>query len=386
MGATVTQRRWSWGAAGGLSLVVIGLAARFTPAGLPAASPAPGIQVDKGIIALAPGAPQWRFVRLGTVGAAGGRWTDPVPARISIDQTRASRVGAPLPGRVSRVFAEMGERVRAGDPLFSVASPDIAELLASREKAVVDLESARATLVRVRAVVASRAVPAKEELLATQQLKQAEVSLRFADAKLGSLKVASHGEGGFTVTAPRAGVVVEKNVLVDQQVSPDGSGVLMVVADLSSVWVVADLFEADAADIQKGASAQVTSPSLPDLKIDGTVDMVSSVVDPNRHTLPIRVGLANPAGLLHPNVYARVRFALSPRRAGTLEVSASALVSDGEHQYVYVQDPSGRFARREVTTGSVREGRVPVLSGLARGETVVEEGAILLDNQLSLGE
>ena len=110
------------------------------------------------------------------------------------------------------------------------------------------------------------------------------------------------------------------------------------------------------------------------------------MVDPNRHTLPIRVGLANATGLLHPNVYARVRFALSPRRAGTLEVSASALVSDGEHQYVYVQDPSGRFARREVTTGSAREGRVPVLSGLARGETVVEEGAILLDNQISLGE
>jgi hypothetical protein len=103
-----------------------------------------------------------------------------------------------------------------------------------------------------------------------------------------------------------------------------------------------------------------------------------------RHTVAVRVRLANPAGVLRPNVYARVRFETRAPAAAIVEIPASALVSDGERQYVYVETGPGRFARREVTTGAAHEGRVPVMRGLARGETVVEEGAILLDNQLAL--
>ena len=113
--------------------------------------------------------------------------------------------------------------------------------------------------------------------------------------------------------------------------------------------------------------------------------MVSSVVDPNRHTVPIRVRLPNPERLLRPNVFARVRFGAS-HPAGSVEIPATALVTDGEHQYVYVQSEEGRFARREVVAGSAHDGLVPVISGLKGGEIVVEEGAILLDNQLALGQ
>ncbi len=312
-------------------------------------------------------------------------WTDAVPARITIDETRASKLGAPLAGRVSRVSVELGQRVAAGAPLFSVASPDLAELRSNGEKAAVDLEAARATLERVHAMVEGRALPAKDELSAQQQFSQAELALKLAQAKLASLHVSPGGESEFTVTAPRAGVVVEKNVLFGQQVGPDGAGVLMVVADVSSVWMVADLFEAQANDVREGAAAEATCPSIPGLKLEGTVEMVSAVVDPTRHTVPIRVRLSNPGGSLRPNDYARVRFSVPPHSAAAVEISASAVVSDGERQHVYVQERQGRFVRREVTTGSAREGRILVLTGITRGETVVEEGAILLDNQIALG-
>jgi RND family efflux transporter MFP subunit len=235
----------------------------------------------------------------------------------------------------------------------------------------------------VEAIVKTRALPAKEEVAAQQQLRQAEVAFRLAESKLASLQVRSPEDGAFTVVSPRPGVVVEKNVLVDQQVAPDGSGGLMVIADLSSVWVVAELFEADTVDIREGAAARVTSPSLPDQSLEGRVEMVPAVVDPARHTLPVRVRLANPDRLLRPNVYATVRFATPPRK-DAVEVKASALVSDGERQYVYVQDTAGHFARREVAAGSAREGRVTILSGLRAGETIVQEGAYLLDNQIAL--
>jgi RND family efflux transporter MFP subunit len=354
---------------------------RRPPEEKPAAAPA--MVVEKGVISLAPGAPQWEFVKLARAEPAAARWTDPVPARVSIDQTRASKVGIPLSGRISRVFVELGQKVAAGDPLFSVTSSELAELRTQREKSEVDLAAAKAALDRVRAVVATRALPAKEELAAQQQYRQAEISLKLADSKLASLRVESRGENEFEMRSPRAGVVVEKNVLVDQQVSPDASSPVMVVADLSSVWVVAEMFEADARDVREGTTAEVTSPSLPDLKLTGRVDVVSSVVDPSHHTVPVRVRLDNPEKVLRPNVFARVRFATAPAPR-SVEVAASALVSDGANQYVYVQIKDGRFSRRTVVAGSVRENRITLLSGLAAGETVVAEGGVLLDNQIDL--
>ena len=381
----VTGRKALWAGAIGTSVLAVALAARFTRAAPSVPAESPDMKVDKQTIAIAAGAPQWRYLRLGAVGEAVAHWSDAVPARITIDETRASKVGTPLPGRVTRVYVELGQPVAAGDPLFSVKSPDIAELRAGREKAAVDLEAARKALDRVKALVATRALPAKEEVSALQQFRQTELAQRLAEAKLGSLEVAAQAENAFTVKAPRAGVVVEKNVLVDQRVSPEAGGALMVVADLSAVWAVADLFEPQAVDVTEGSPAELTSPSLPGLSFEGRVERVYAVVDPARHTIPVRVRLANPQRQLRPNVYARVRFAIAARTS-SLEVPATALVSNGERQYVYVQAKDGRFARREVVTGPAHEGRVPVLSGLSRGETIVEDGAILLDNQMAIAQ
>jgi cobalt-zinc-cadmium efflux system membrane fusion protein len=367
------------------SVLAVWLAAGYGRDRPAAAATAAGLSVEGRRIALASDAPQWRFVKLATAEPARLRWTDPQPARIGIDQARASKVGVAVTGRVTRVFVELGERVRKGQPLFTVSSPEVAELKAEREKAAVDVEAARATFERVRALVASHAVPAKEEATAGQQLRQAEVAQRLAESKMQSLSVLPSAERNCDVSSPRDGLVVEKNVLVDQQVSPDSSGSLMVVADLSWVWVTAEVFEAEAAGIRPGDAAQVTSPAFPGVALEGRVDMVSSVADPARHTLPVRVRLANPAGILRPNVYAQVRFA-APPRPDAVEVPGSAVLFDGARQYVYVEDGRGGFVRRDVTTGPAREGRVTVLSGLDGGQKVVAEGAVLLDNQLDLSE
>jgi cobalt-zinc-cadmium efflux system membrane fusion protein len=374
---------WVASLVGGMATVLAAAAWNRAPAE-PAAG-TPGMRVEKDAVTLQHGAPQWQVLKLGAVTPANTHWTDPVPARVVIDETRASRVSVPLSGRVTNVFVELGQNVKEGDPLFSVASPEIAQLRAEKDKSSVDLEAARTALERVRAMVASRALPAKEELAAERDVREAEVASRLAGSKLESLRVSSRSDNEFTVTAPRAGVVVEKNVLLGQAVSPDGSGSVMVVADLSSVWVVADLFDMEATGVREGTDAQVTSPALPEIQMQGRVEMVSSVVDPNRHTVPIRVRLGNADRLLRPNIYARVRFATS-HPEGTLEIPATALVTDGDRQFVYVQTEQGRFQRRAITAGSVHDGRVPVLAGLKEGEIVVEEGAILLDNQLALSQ
>jgi RND family efflux transporter MFP subunit len=362
------------------SAVAIGLAASFTREPPPKPPEARGMTVGSVDVSLAPDAPQWRVLKLGAAKPAETRWSDPVPARVRIDETRASKVGAPLEGRVLTVFVELGQTVKVGEPLFSVASPDIAGLRAEREKAAVDLEVAKTRLERVKTMVEARALPAKDELEADQVFRQAQVSAHLAASKLASLKVSSR-DNEFTVVSPRDGVVVDKGVLPAQQIQRDTAA--MMVADVSTVWVLADIFEADATGLEPGLRVRVTSPSVPDFSAEADVEMVSSVVDPTRHTVPVRVRLANPSGRLKPNVYAQMRFQVAPPE-GTVDIAASAIVSNGAKQYVYVQGDKGALARREVVVGSVREGRAPVMHGLRAGEMVVEEGAILLDNQIAL--
>ena len=362
------------------SVAAIGLAASFTREPPPKPPEVRGMTVGSADVTLAADAPQWRVLKVAPAKPATARWSDPVPARVRIDETRASKVGAPLEGRVLQVFVELGQPVKVGEPLFSVASPDVAGLRAEREKATVDLEVAKTRLERIKTMVEAKALPAKDELEANQVYRQAQVSAHLAASKLASLKVGG-GDNEFTVVSPRDGVVVDKGVLPSQQIQRDTAA--MMVADVSNVWVLADLFEADATGIKKGLHVRVTSPSVPNFSAETEIEMVSSVVDPVRHTVPVRVRLPNPDGLLKPNIYAQMRFE-GTHPEGTVDIAASAIVSNGSHQYVYVQDEKGALARRDVVVGSVREGRVPVMQGLKVGENVVEEGAILLDNQIAL--
>jgi hypothetical protein len=153
----------------------------------------------------------------------------------------------------------------------------------------------------------------------------------------------------------------------------------MAIADLSDVWVVADLFENDVGSLATGAKSKVTVGTL---EVEATVDQVAGVVDPERHTVPVRVRLANGEGVLRPNAYAQIRF-FDPT-AAKVSLPASAVMSDGATSYVYVKTDKGELKRRDVIVGSISGGRVPVLDGVEVGEQVVVQGAILLDNQIQL--
>ena len=182
-----------------------------------------------------------------------------------------------------------------------------------------------------------------------------------------------------TVTAPRDGVVVEKTLNVGQNVDAS-SGSVMAIADLSDVWVVADLFENGVGQLVQGTKAKVIIGGT--TEVDGQVDQVSAVVDPDRHTVPVRVRLANLEGTLRPNAYAQIKF-YDPNTA-KVALPASAVLSDGLTSYVYVKENDGSLKRRVVTAGSSSAGKMPILAGIEPGDQVVVQGAILLDNQIQL--
>ncbi|HEX2732855.1 MAG TPA: efflux RND transporter periplasmic adaptor subunit [Polyangiaceae bacterium] len=381
-------KAWRWvglAVALAISTGLVAAAAKFERPAPAESPPNNDVKVQGTTVSVAQSAPQWKVLELAPAIAATDSWTDPVPATVKVDETKAARVGSPLGGRVIKVFVELGQPVKAGDPLFSIASPQLADLSESEIRARVDLDAAKAAHDRIAALVDARALPAKEALNAERDLKSAEAAHRMASARLSALKVSSRSDNEFLVKSPRDGNVVEKNVLPGQEVGESSESVLMTIAELSSVWVVADLFESNANGIEIGTKVRVEVTSNPGRKIEGEVELVSAVVDPERHTVPVRVRLDNTTASLKPNTFARMEFLAKPP-AGTVEISASALVSDGEDQYVYVQGQDQSFGRRSVTAGSVHQGKIPIYSGLKAGDVVVQNGGVLLDNQIQLAQ
>jgi multidrug efflux pump subunit AcrA (membrane-fusion protein) len=115
---------------------------------------------------------------------------------------------------------------------------------------------------------------------------------------------------------------------------------------------------------------------------EGAVDQIGSVVDPDRHSVPVRIRIDNPDGLLRPNAYVQVRlFDPTPTKA---TLPSGAVMSDGKKSFVYIENPKGTFRRRDIEVGSVIGGRVPVMAGLEISDRVVVQGMILLDNEIAL--
>ena len=361
-----------------LGLGAIVLARHYKRPDPPTEPSAPGMTVGSDGVTLTNDAPMWGVVKLAPAAPSEPHWTDPVPARIVFDEARTSRLGSPLAGRVTSVMVERGQHVKSGDKLFTVSSPNLAELRTDLEKANVEAATAKVNFDRTKALVDAGSLPAKELVTAQQQVTEAELAVRLASQKLSSLKVAGSGEASFTVSAPRDGVVVEKTINVGQNVDPS-SGSVLAIADLSDVWVVADLFETDIGQLVTGTKAKVVVGTN---ELDGAVDQVSAVVDPDRHTVPVRVRLANLDGALRPNAYAQIKF-FDPTTA-KVALPTSAVLSDGLTTYVYMKDKSGQLKRRVVTAGSASAGKMPILSGVEPGDQVVVQGAILLDNQIQL--
>jgi cobalt-zinc-cadmium efflux system membrane fusion protein len=360
---------------GGAAIVLARYYKRPDPPTEPAA---PGMTVGSDGITLTNDAPMWGVVKLAPAQPSEPHWTDPVPARIVFDEARTSRLGSPLAGRVTQVMVERGQHVKIGDKLFTVSSANLAELRADLEKAQVEAKTAHVNFDRTKALVDAGSLPAKELVTVQQEVAEAELAVRLATSKLSSLKVAGAGEASFTMTAPRDGVVVEKQVNVGQNVD-SSSGSVVAIADLSDVWVVADLFENDIGQLASGAKAKVVVGTT---ELDGQVDQVSAVVDPDRHTVPVRVRLANLDGSLRPNAYAQIKF-FDPNTA-RVALPSSAVLSDGVTTYVYVKEKDGQLKRRDVTAGSASAGKMPILAGIEPGDQVVVQGAILLDNQIQL--
>jgi cobalt-zinc-cadmium efflux system membrane fusion protein len=308
------------------------------------------------------------------------------PARVAFDDLKVAHVFSPVAGRVTRVLAQPGERVRQGAPLAAVQSPDVGQAQAELAKAHADLELAELELRRQRELYEARAAARRD--LENAEAGAARARAEFARASEKGRLLRTQGlsvSQDYEVRSPIDGEVVARNVSLGMEVQGQYAGgqavELFTVGDASSVWVLADVFSIDVPRLAVGAPARVSLPAFPGQAFEGRVSWIASALDPVARTARVRIPLPNPDRRLKPEMLGTVEVAGNTRQA--LSVPRAAVLRVGDQRVVFVEDgraPDGRvrFVRRAVQVEDEGGDRVAVREGLAPGERVVTGGAILL--------
>jgi Cu(I)/Ag(I) efflux system membrane fusion protein len=284
--------------------------------------------------------------------------------RIEVDERRTFVVAPRFEGWVERLHVNTtGQAVGKGQPLFEVYSPEL--LSAQRE--------------RTLAMQGAEALKDADEEARDSMKRLAESSA----ARLKNWEIADGRVNGNRVTfhAPVSGIVLEKRAVQGMRFMPGEE--LYRIADLSSVWVVADVAEQDIGQVRAGGRAQVSVDAYPERQFDGKVDFVYPTLDSATRTVRVRVEIANPQGLLKPAMFAKVGLPEGGSNE-VLTVPSSAVIDSGIRQVVLVQVAPGRFEPREVRLGSRGGDYVEVLDGVAEGEKVVTAANFLIDAESNL--
>jgi len=306
---------------------------------------------------------------------------------VGFDDDQATSVMAPISGPVTRLLVSPGDRVKKGQPLATVASPDFASAISAYRKAVDSARTARKLADQDKDLVKHQGVSTREAEQAQTDAANAEADRDAALQALLGLGVdpkdikavqkglpIAHIEG--MIRAPIAGTVVERPITVGQLLQA-GSTPCFTIADLSRVWVRTRLFGADLAAVKVGDPAEV-DPGDGTQPLAGKVTYLAAEVDPDTRSVLARVQVDNPDGLLKKQMYVSVRIRSSKPETG-LRIPVEAILRDDDNlPFVYVAQPDGSFARRHVTLGYRSDNQYVITDGLHPGDRVVVDGGIFV--------
>lgn len=290
--------------------------------------------------------------------------TEPIRAVATVvpDESSVSHVHTRVSGWIERLYVNTtGERVRAGQPLAGIFSQ---ELLASQTE-YLSARRAATTGPRSAVVEGSRA-----------RLKV----LGMTDAEIRTIEASGEPRRLVTVTAPRAGVVLHRGISVGTAVDP--STEIVTVADLSRVWVLAEVSEGDIPSVKIGTPAWLEFPASGREPFVAPVEFLYPTLSERTRTLRVRFAVDNRSGTLRPGIYGSATFQVDPRDA--LTVSRDAIVDTGSTQHVFVVTGERRFTPRTVKLGTRFAERVEVREGLAEGDAIVASGVFLIDSESRL--
>jgi cobalt-zinc-cadmium efflux system membrane fusion protein len=306
---------------------------------------------------------------------------------VAYDGDQSTQILAPISGPVTRILVQPGVRVHRGQALAYVSSPDFAE-------AVADFRKARATAVNAQRVADLDAQLFKNDAIARRDLEQAQTdaisavadrdaalqhlqALGVDDATLKELQAGQAAEAvRGVIRSPIEGTLVERAITPGQLLEA-GATPCFTVADMSAMWVMANVFESDLTSVHVGDVATVVTNSSRE-PISGKVDNVAAFVDPSTKATEVRIVVPNGGGLLKKDMYVNVGIRSRGRSSGLLVPVSAVLRDEDNRPFVFIQDSAGRYERRTVELGSRIDERYEVSDGLHPGDRVISQGGLFL--------
>ena len=301
---------------------------------------------------------------------------------VSCDESLVRKLFIPCSGRVSGLSVEVGDAVRRGQCLAVIHSEEAADYNKGLADANAQIKMAERDYQMKQDMHRSGMVSDKEVAEAREQLLMARSERSRLSAVAGI-----NGFGGkatAVLRSPISGYVTAKNIYNDSYVGQDSGdgGEALEIANLSRVWVIADVYESDIARIRQGAPVTVTTMAYDDVTFRGYIDKVYRVLDSESKTMKVRITLENRRGLLRPGMFATVHVSTGKGGKTSCRVPAKAIVFDGGTDYVVVAEVKDRYRRQPVRTEHVGSDYAYVVSGLHAGEKVVSKNALLVFNTL----
>ena len=311
--------------------------------------------------------------------------------RLTFDDRRVSHIFSPLSGRVTRLLVDPGQRVKAGQTLALIDSPDMGSALSDAHKAEAALVAADQEFARQKELYEAHA-GAKRDLEAAEANYRVAMAERDRAQQRAAMFYAPDSKGvsqGFLLKAPIAGEVIARTANPGTEVQGQyggGSAVeLFTIGEIDQLWLLADIYEIDLFRVKVGSPIQIQIAGYPENPIQARVEWISGALDPATRTAKLRCTIPNPKRLLKPEMFAQVSIQVEPGRA--LAVPRSSTVRLANQSFAFVDlgtrpDGTHRFERRPILVDEQTSGdRVPVKTGLKAGERIVTQGAMLLMGQ-----
>ncbi|MBI3652867.1 MAG: efflux RND transporter periplasmic adaptor subunit [Acidobacteria bacterium] len=323
--------------------------------------------------------------------------------KISFNEELMTPVYSPYAGRLVRLLAKPGDVVKAGTPLFEIDTPELvqaeSDLIAANlalAKATGALEMARRAEDRQHRLYANKAVAMKDWEQAEADLKNAEREVHTQESLLAASRSRLHTYGKSAeeiakietnreidritkIASPIYGTITARKVGPGQLVKPDNPEPLFTIANLSTVWMLADVYEADIPFIKVGQPVEVRVAAYPNEIFTARISYISSSVDPTTRRIAVRSLVENRGLKLKPEMFANFHV-LTGATVEALAVPVNAIFHDGEKTSVWVAQSDHRFTRHDITVGLQQGNYAQVLSGLQEGEKIVANGSLFLSN------
>lgn len=308
---------------------------------------------------------------------------------VAYNAFRTTPVITQVGGPVSRILVVPGQHVKAGQPMLDVSSPDYSQLLDSYLKAADSSRLANKSYTRAQDLYQHHAIAERDLEQAESDRNQAQADLNSAEQGMKILGIKNPADlakapasAQIPVLAPISGEVVERLVSPGQVVQA-GQTQAFTISDLSTVWVLANVYQADLAAVRSGDNVVVQTDAYPD-SFHGRISYVSPALDPGTRTLQARIVVDNPGEKLKKDMYCTVTVTAG-RTLNVLAVPNSAVLRDDDNQsFVYVASGTNQFGRHDVELGESQNGQTQILNGISVGEKVVGNGSLFLQFANSL--